>query len=974
MVLRLASVRQTARVLWRAGPLLAMLAILAGGWLDGSALAQQRTSAPRPTSGPSPSSAQQPPKDIAEPKDIDGLFRLMVEQRKEARFTDALSTAQKLLALVEKQHGSSDKVYAHAISYVAQLYNDLNRASESEALLKRALAIYEGDPASEAFVAAAINNLGFQYQRMGNIDEAERLYARALRMHKDKLPSDHPNIAVSLSNIGRVYRLQGRLVEAETVNREALSIREAKLKPDDPLLAESLENLSLVLELQDRLADAEALLRRAVELRRKVQIASHPDLLSAIAHLGQNLYRQRSFVEAQTYLVEALQARQRVLPAGHELIATSLFEAALNDIGLRNASDAKSKLGQALAIRLRAPIVDELAVAPIFTALADVALLREDYEEELDALRKGTEIYVAHAAAHHQGRAHLFRHIAALWRQMRGGKSPAAQQIFEDSFALAQQAHFASSAAASARLVSRLLSNNPLLGELVDKRSELRKKDLPNSLQPRPSVLPQGRETQQRKSQPQKPDEQRFTETDREVRRKFPDYVDIAMPGSSPIGDTTSRLRADEALVQFQCGSDICYAWVVTREQRGWRPLDTSPQRLDQAINAMRAQLEPDDPEDWRGPRKSQAFDLALAYRLYGDLLGPFEGMLAGKTHLLVVASGSLSSLPLQLLVTDKPEEPTRGMTQTGSNAAYAAAAWLVKRHAISVLPSVGVLKYRERKSASVRTGAPLIGFAMAPSGGPTAPRLTPPVQGPRVASAESGRALPGASQQTTSGLRGYWRYWAGSQVNLDALKRDLTPLVGIDNDMKAIASAVGGRSEDLHLGGAVTVTSIKATNLTPYRFIYFGTHALVAGEIRGTGEPGLVVTLPTQMSAADMGLLTASDISQLKIGADLVLLPRTSTLASESLGADALSVLARGFMHAGARALVATHWPSQQDETSRILVRMMAAMKVDRTLGPAEALRQVTMRQIADPAFQAFAHPRVWAPFMVVGDGASLE
>ena len=58
------------------------------------------------------------------------------------------------------------------------------------------------------------------------------------------------------------------------------------------------------------------------------------------------------------------------------------------------------------------------------------------------------------------------------------------------------------------------------------------------------------------------------------------------------------------------------------------------------------------------------------------------------KRSLLVVPSGALTALPFHLLVTEKPPA---AIPETF--AGYRDAAWLLKRQAVSVLPSVASLK-----------------------------------------------------------------------------------------------------------------------------------------------------------------------------------------------------------------------------------------------------------------------------------------
>ena len=77
-------------------------------------------------------------------------------------------------------------------------------------------------------------------------------------------------------------------------------------------------------------------------------------------------------------------------------------------------------------------------------------------------------------------------------------------------------------------------------------------------------------------------------------------------------------------------------------------------------------------------------------------------------------------------------------------------------------------------------------------------------------------------------------------------------------------------------------------------RIVYFATHGLVAGDVKGLAEPSLALSIPKQPSELDDGLLTASEVAQLKLNADWVVLSACNTIAGDKPGAEALSGLAR--------------------------------------------------------------------------------
>ena len=76
-----------------------------------------------------------------------------------------------------------------------------------------------------------------------------------------------------------------------------------------------------------------------------------------------------------------------------------------------------------------------------------------------------------------------------------------------------------------------------------------------------------------------------------------------------------------------------------------------------------------------------------------------------------MVPSGALTALPFHLLVTEKPAVAVPQVNAPRDLAAYRDAAWLLKRHAVSVLPSVASLKALRVFARKDEAKSPLIGF-----------------------------------------------------------------------------------------------------------------------------------------------------------------------------------------------------------------------------------------------------------------------
>jgi len=130
-------------------------------------------------------------------------------------------------------------------------------------------------------------------------------------------------------------------------------------------------------------------------------------------------------------------------------------------------------------------------------------------------------------------------------------------------------------------------------------------------------------------------------------------------------------------------------------------------------------------------------------------------------------------------------------------------------------------------------------------------------------------------------------------------------------------------------------------------------------------------MSIPDTPSEDDDGLLTASEIGQLRFRSRWVVLAACQTATAEKLGAEALSGLARAFIHAGARAILVSHWRVGPEVAARLTSTVLALTSASPPVAPTEALRRAMLTFAADTKDPWNAYPSLWAPFILVGEGA---
>jgi len=486
------------------------------------------------------------------------------------------------------------------------------------------------------------------------------------------------------------------------------------------------------------------------------------------------------------------------------------------------------------------------------------------------------------------------------------------------------------------RVAARLASAAPAIAGLVDELELARReRDAARIALAQEVALPNDQRGSQRENALMAQINAASARADALTKRivsEFPDYAKFANPGPVSLADAQKTLRGDEALVLVEAGREHSFVVLVRKDRVIARPMGLDNGTLSDDIATLRRAFVVHE-------RAIQPFDLGKSYLLYRSLFGAVEGGLAGIDHLVVVPTGALASLPLGLLVTQNPK--SLGPRN------YAGAEWLLKRTAISEVPSARAFLSLREQAGTTQGTRPLLAIA-----------------NPSFA----GKPQAGG----TSGLDALERQCRDAGPVPPQLLRALAPLPDTADEVRKIAAILKSDSASVLIGAEANEPRVRSMPLADYRVLYFATHGLLPTALRCQSEPALVLSPPARPAAtrdAD-GVLDASEVAQLHLNAQLVVLSACNTATGGGqFGGESLSGLAGAFFHAGARSVLASHWEVPSAQTVQLMTGLFSRLGPELSGGVAEALRQ---SQLALAARPETAHPFFWAAFTLIGDGGA--
>jgi CHAT domain-containing protein len=920
------------------------------------------------------------------------------EQARDA-FTNALASYRQLgLSFADG--------YVHALFRLSYALGRLGEVSEARRVDDEAVEFATHNGRSISSAAEQLFRIGHGRWDDGEVEGLE-LMRQALATLESILGPGHDKVRINLIVFALGLYKAGRIDEARAaIERSATIMRSVSLSGE--MSDGDLANLATFAEIAGDLDGALDFARRAVSIQTEagLSLATHK------AHLGGILLRlgklddaEREFREGiQSASREQLQSEEAVDGLGDVALARGQYSAAL-----RSYEDAESirrgRKGAPKEVRRGIRFAKVyLGLQRFDEALELIRPMLADTTQQFERNLKQPSVDVLHSLSEMRTIASV--NVAAALALV-SEQSSRSQELAEEAFMAAQWNTLSTAALAVMRGTGRLAAGSGRVRELAasyrdtfDARRaveeslnkqlllpiEQRNEHLIETLQSKLAAL-----------------DKTFQAQTRRLQLEFPEYEEFTTPRPLNVRELRSVIADDEIVLVYMDAEEGVFAWAISKDTFAWRKVARSSSEIRQLVAALRCGLDATlwdvavtsrTCKDALGvlPRmetvtvdgKDQKvqvlpFDLARAHELYRALLLPVGDMIRGK-RLLIVPSGTITSLPFNVLVT----EPSKTAIPEAL-AQYRDVAWLPQRTAIIVLPSISSLKALRQFAKKSHASKPYLGIGNPLLDGPE----DDPVFGADYKkSAELARTKRCSAQQQIAipqrprPVRSIASLYRGAQVNIEQIRSQVA-LPETADELCQVAQRLGVPDSEILLGANATEAHVKDLSeqgrLAEYSIVHFATHGALAGRVLGSAEPGLILTPPPKGTSdpkaleRDDGFLTASEIATLKLDADWVVLSACNTAGAQGENAEALSGMARAFFYAGARALLVSHWEVGSDAAVKLTTGAFAELKAHPEIGRAEAMR-ISMRDLIDKGSLPEAHPSQWAPFVVVGEGAAVK
>ncbi|MBZ4643352.1 MAG: tetratricopeptide repeat protein [Deferribacteraceae bacterium] len=828
-------------------------------------------------------------------------------------YENAMKYYEEAINIQRKNHIS--KELGISLNSFGTLYMDLNRYENAKTLYLESLELAnkQNDNPTKATI---LNNLGHIESSLGNIDNAFQYYNKAFEI-ENKL--DRPySLTYLLNNIGMAYFKIGNYEKALEYLKQALDIDKKLNNPH--LIGTRLNNIGAVLLKQKKYREAEKVFSERKNLESKIKpnrlinsglvetyiLTGELDRALAILNEIPPTWKDTPTRHMEYYTQKGLILKEKGLLQE----AAINFMTAINSIeDNRHLINSKEQFfaGGNYYNRLR-PYREIIAVF---------------YE-----MHKNSEYLVPgvkNVTSQSQAYSELLRTRRSAYDFLQFGNSPEAAAFYFSEMTKARTLLEAMSTSNKNNDMSEIPSNlrtteNKILNNLSSIETEL---------------INSYKSGEQKTKELIAKKEGLKKELDSLIailRERYPRYAAINYP--LPVTAEKLPLKENELLLEYSVTNDATYLFLVAKG--GIKKIIKLPVSKKQLEEDIKAFLSP------MTLKKPEMFSIEAAQNLYKLLLSEALENVDENTKVIIVPDGILGVLPFESLIIQKGNNiETSIFVNDRYNISYYQSATILalnrmfqKKNPKKLLFAIGnpVFTADDQRYIAWKEGKTLTNYTL------------------NDKSKYAFRALA---------INVKWGATTKSENN----KIEFPLLPETETEIKKIAKIMGTKPEppDILFGVEANETNFKLIRPEDYKYLHFATHASLPGMIQGIKEP--FILLGQVENKNDDGFLTLSEVSKMKINADLVVLSACVTGVGKEIEGEGVANFARAFQQAGANSVLVSLWEVASEPAVEYMEELYTNLKSGKSKTESVKLAKNYIKS-------KYKNPFYWAVFILHGEG----
>jgi CHAT domain-containing protein/Tfp pilus assembly protein PilF len=898
-----------------------------------------------------------------------GLVYNLIGEKQKA--LDHQHQALRIFRDVRSLRGEAEAVNSIGVVYMSlHEYRKARDSFEQSLSLKRVI----GDRRSEAFT---LGNLGAVYGAMGEYQRSLEHMQQALLINRDA--GDRVGETVNLSGLGKLYRLLGEEQKAlDFFNQLLIVMREIKHREGEANTLTNIANVYSDLGENQKALDTNT---QALAVHREVNNRNGEAI--SLNNIGLIYGKLGDIRKALEYFDQSLSLRRAMNDLGGQVATLNNIGTARLLLGDREAaleayaqalplsqmvgaveSEAKALRGIAQAARDRGDLTE--ALSKIEAALKIVESLRNRIAE--DDMRA---VYLGATQSYYEFCIDLLMRLHRL--ESSKNHDVAAFQMSERSRARALIETLSSSRADIRNGIDPALLESE---GVLQKRLESKADSLIRLLS--------GKHTDEQAAAARREIESLEIEYQRlqsQIRAASPRYAALTRPQPLSLAEIQQQALDDDALLlEYALGEERSYLWAVTRtsitshELPPRREIEQAAYRVRDLLTARNRVVRFETPDERQARIAQSAAEYPKAAAALSQMLiGPVVEQLE-KKRLLVVGDGALqyvpfAALPLQATgrLGDRETKERGGMDGEGESIHRRVAASprrpvaykpLIVDHEVVILPSASALAVLRHELAGRKPAPKTVAVLADPVFDPRDERF-------KASVFSHGTGRPEVAQsRTASALLESDLSRSARDLDMRDIRGVLCRLPFTRKEAQSILSLAPADQRFAALDFAANQTTATSDELSRYRYVHFATHGLL--NPKRPELSGIVLSLFNEQGAAQDGFLRASEVFNLNLPAEMVVLSGCQTALGKDVRGEGLVGLTRGFMYAGAARVLVSLWEVNDHATSELMARLYRGMLGKRRLTPAAALREAQSSLWREKRWSA---PYYWAGFTLQGE-----